>query len=131
MQENQDIRTKESPSAKRSKYLNIPRFGASNFRFGGSIGSSTISSQGTMIGSWPRSVRFFQESPYVSFSCSSFAGSMWCPRCNRNHTDNCRISKQYFACGKLGHMRKDCSTLRGHLGASRRTGRRPQASLQQ
>ena len=54
---------------------------------------------------------------------SNFAGSQWCPRCNRNHTGSCSVGKQCFACGKMGHMRRDCPTLHGYPGASRGTGR--------
>ena len=97
MQENQDTRAKELASAKRPRYPYIPRIGTSNFRFGEGTGSSITPTQRTMIGSWPRGIGFSQRSPHASFPRSSFAGSIWCPKCNRNHTGNCLISKQCFA----------------------------------
>ena len=43
LQENQDVRTRELPSAKRFRYLSTPRMGSTNFRFGGGTGPSSTS----------------------------------------------------------------------------------------
>ena len=123
IQENQDTRAKESPPAKRFRYLSAPRMGSPGFRFGGSIGPSVSPAQRTMIGSWPRDAGSLQDSPHTSFPRYNSAGITWCPRCNRNHAGNCLASKQCFACGHLGHMRRDCPTLHGHSGAIGGTGR--------
>ena len=67
MQENQDIRAKESPTAKHFRYLSAPRMGSPGFRFGGSIGPSASPAQRTVIGSWPKDAGSLQDSPHTSF----------------------------------------------------------------
>ena len=77
----------------------------------------------TVIDSWPRGIGFSQGPPPASFLCSNFAKSLWCPRCNHYHTSSYVLSKLCFACGRLGHLRKDCPTLCGYSSAHRGIGR--------
>ena len=117
------MRVKEIPSVKCSQYATIPRSGAFPFSPDRGIGPSLTTIQRTMINSWPRGVGFSHVTSPTSFPCSSFAGNMCCLKCSRNHTGNCFIGKQCFACSKLGHMRRDIPNLQEHPGASKGTGR--------
>ena len=119
------------PSVKRPRYANVPSFGVYPSRPDRGAGSSLMPVQGNRVNSWPRGMGFPHAASPISFPRSSLAGNMWCPRCNRNHTGNCSVGKQCFACGKLGHMRRDCTTLHGRSGASREHIGRPWASPQQ
>ena len=117
------MRAKELPSVKCPRYANIPRFETFPVRPDGGVGSSLMPIQKPMFNSWPRGVGFSHATPPTSFPRPNFARNMWCPRCNRNHTGNCLVGKQCFACGKLGQMQRDYLTLHGHPGASRGTSR--------
>ena len=123
MQESQEVRTRELPFIKRPRYTNTSSFGAYPVRPDRGAGSPLIPVQGTRVNSWPRSRGLPHTASPISSPRSSFAGNPWCPRCNRNHTGSCSIGKQCFACGRLGHMKRDCPILHGHPGASRGTGR--------
>ena len=108
---------------KRPRYAYAPNFGARPVRSDRGTGSSFIPAQGTRGNSWPKKRGFSHSELPMPSPHSNFVGSQWCPRCNRNHTGSCSVGKQCFACGKMGHMRRDCPTLHGYPGASRGTGR--------
>ena len=74
MQDNQEVRIRELPSAKRPRYANVPSFAAYPSMPDRGAGSSLMPVQGNRVNSWPRGMGFPHAASPISFPRPALQG---------------------------------------------------------